>query len=130
MHCIVKVETPPAADGEGRRFTHYSLKDAPHILQEQVKEGLPLLFGDVVHVGLSVCSLVGQALPSSKAGSIYKPEQVKVKEEGGDPLAVLYRPAPAFVVHLTTEEVARADVVPSLEGLLYIAATLRGMGPH
>jgi hypothetical protein len=65
MHCIVEVETPPAADGEGRGLAYYSLKDATHILQEQVKEGLPLLFGDVVHMGFSVCSLVGQGLPSS-----------------------------------------------------------------
>jgi len=130
MHCIVEVEAPPAADGEGRGLTHYSLKDAPYILQEQVKEGLPLLFWDVVHVGFAVCSLVGQALPSSKTGSIYEPQKVQVEEEGGDPLAVLYRPAPAFVVDLATIEVARADVVPSLEGLLYIAAPLRGIGPH
>jgi hypothetical protein len=130
MHRVVKVETPPAADGEGRGLTHYSLKDAPYILQEQVKEGLPLLFWDVVHVGFAVCSLVGQGLPSSKPSSINQPQQVKVEEEGGDPLAVLHRPAPAFVVHLTTEEVAGADVVPSLEGLLYIAAPLRGSGPH
>ena len=127
---VVEVEAPPAADGEGGRCAHHGLEDTAHILQEQVEEGLPLLLGHLVHVGLSVLRSVGQCLPSSQPSRVHQAEQVKVKEQGGDPLAVLDGPTPAPVVDCSPMEVAGADVVATLEGLLDVAAAIGGRRPH
>ena len=123
------MKAPAAADGERRRCPHDGIEDAPDVLQEQVEEALPLLFGHLVHKLLSVDSLVGQLVAPSKAGSIHQAKHVQVKEERGYTLAILDASAPSFAVDTSSKEIPRRNVITACKRLLDIAAALWGCRP-